>query len=414
MWKRITHLNPLSFFYYIPSQVRDAFKKDLGASILAGIFLAFINPFISVIARRQLHANPFQLSFISAASGIGQLLTFYWGCFAKTRNNKLKMVILPGIISRSIFLLMLLVYSINTFLIIILMYQIISCISTPAYAEVIKLIYPDLLRGRLMGVVKMITNLVVIVATPIAGQLVSNLGFRWTFFTGALFGILSSLTFSRIKLKETAKEPEHALYIKRALTIPFRDKSFGTYLAIFFMYGLGNWLSNPIYPIVLVDKLHVTNFQVGLLFTLTSISASLSYIFWGRYIDKKGAIHGLFVTFFIALGVPSGYLLATVSSAFLFVCISATISGIVNAGIDLGVMGAILQLAPSEEIPNYMALHSTFVGIRGIAGPFLGAFLYRLINASGVFSINIIFILLGGFLMYRFWSKTIKSGMENA
>jgi MFS family permease len=408
MWKRIDSHNPLSFFPYIPTQIQDAFGKDLEASLLAGIFLAFTNPFISVIARRQLNATPFQLSFISAASGIGQLLTFYWGCLVKTKNNKVKMVIIPGIMARSMFLLMPLVYSVNTFLIIILMYQIISCISTPAYAEVIKLIYPDLLRGRLMGVVKTITNLVVIVATPIAGQLVSILGFRWTFFTGALFGILSSLTFSRIKLKEINKEPEHALYIKRALTIPFRDKIFGTYLAIFFMYGVGNWLSNPIYPIVLVDKLHATNFHVGLLSTLTSISASLSYIFWGRYIDKKGAIHGLFVAFFIALGVPSGYLLATVSSVFLFVFISATISGIVNAGIDLGVMGAILQLAPKDEIPNYMALHSTFVGIRGIFGPFLGAFLYRFIDASGVFSINIVLILLGGLLMYNFWYKSIQ------
>ncbi|MGB9682762.1 MAG: MFS transporter, partial [bacterium] len=396
MWKRIP--NPLSFF--IPSQVKDAFGKDLKASILAGIFLAFTGPFIGVIARKQLGATPFQLSFISATSGIGQLLTFYWGCLVRTRSNKVRMVTLPGIVSRSMFLFMPLVYSINLFLFLILMYQIISFISTPAYAEVIGLIYPGPLRGSLMGTVRMITNLVVIIATPIAGQLVSNLGFRWTFFIGALFGISSSIVFSRVELKVIPRQPEHNLYIRKALSIPFKDKVFGSYLAIFFMYGVGNWLSNPIYPIVLVDRLHATSLQVGLLSTFTSLFASLSYIFWGRYIDKNGAIRSLSVAFFIAVGVPLGYLLATNTSIFLLVCLSAIISGVVNAGIDLGVMGTILKLSPKDEIPNYMALHSTFVGIRGIFGPFLGAFLYRFIDASGVFFINIVLILIGGFLMY--------------
>jgi len=401
MWKRI--YNPLSLF--IPPQVKDAFEKDLRASILAGMFLAFTSPFISVIARKQLNANPFQLSFISAASGIGQFLTFYWGCLVRTRKDKVRMVTIPGAIARGIFLFMPIVYSINSFLLVILIYQIVSFISTPAYAEVIKLIYPDPLRGSLMGIVKMITNLVVIIATPIAGQFVSKLGFRWTFFIGSLFGILSSIVFSRMSLKGIAKEPDHNLHIKEALTIPFRDKVFGVYLAIFFLYGIGNWLSNPIYPIVLVDKLQATSFQVGLLSTFTSISASFSYALWGRYIDKNGPLHSLFVSFFIAIGVPLGYLLATTSSIFLFVCLSAIISGIVNAGVDLGVMGTILQLSPKDTIPNYMSLHSTLVGIRGIIGPFLGAFLYRFINASGVFSINIILILIGGFLMYRFCSS---------
>ena len=97
--------------------------------------------------------------------------------------------------------------------------------------------------------------------------------------------------------------------------------------------------------------------------------------------------------------------MASIKPTYLFIVISAVTSGITNAGIDLGVMSTILSIAPSTEIASYMALHSTFVGIRGIIGPFLGATLYSFIGSTGVFSINITTAILGGILMYRFYKS---------
>ncbi len=387
-------------------RIKDSFKKDLLSTIFVGIFLASTTPFFGVIARRQFSASPFHLSIISSAAGIGQIFSFYWGYIIRSRKDKLKMVVIPGTLARGIFLITPLVSSITTFLLIILVYQIISYVSTPAYVEVIKAMYPDTVRARLMGIVRMVNSLVVITITPIAGQLISSIGFKWTFFLGSIFGIISSLVFSRVKLK-----PSYSLSsapyasIKTILAIPLLDKRFGTYLAIFFMYGLGNWLSNPIYPIVLVDRLKATSVQVGFISTISSSSSAISYIIWGKYIDRDNPLHVLALVFLLDFLIPLGYLLASIKPTYLFIVISAVTSGITNAGIDLGVMSTILSIAPSTEIASYMALHSTFVGIRGIIGPFLGATLYSFIGSTGVFSINITTAILGGILMYRFYKS---------
>lgn len=391
-------------------KIRDAFKKDLLSTIFVGVFLASTTPFFGVIARRYFSASPFHLSIISSASGIGQLFTFYWGYIIRNRKDKLRMVVIPGTLARSIFLLTPLVNSITLFLILILIYQIIAFISTPAYVEVIRAMYPDILRARLMGIVRMVNSLVVIIITPIAGKLISSIGFRWTFFFGAIFGIISSLIFSKIKLRQQdIGSTDSYVPIKSILSIPFLDRRFGTYLAIFFMYGVGNWLSSPIYPIVLVDRLQATSLQVGFISTVSSSVSAISYIFWGRYIDRENPIHALALIFSLDFLIPFGYLLASIKPIYLFVICSAVVSGIANAGIDLSVMNAIMNIAPKTEIASYMALHSTFVGIRGVIGPFLGATLYSFIGAIGVFSINITTTILGGFLMYRFYKSLYQA-----
>ncbi len=391
-------------------KIRDAFKKDLLSTIFVGVFLASTTPFFGVIARRYFSASPFHLSIISSASGIGQLFTFYWGYIIRNRKDKLRMVVIPGTLARSIFLLTPLVNSITLFLILILIYQIIAFISTPAYVEVIRAMYPDILRARLMGIVRMVNSLVVIIITPIAGKLISSIGFRWTFFFGAIFGIISSLIFSKIKLRQQdIGSTDSYVPIKSILSIPFLDRRFGTYLAIFFMYGVGNWLSSPIYPIVLVDRLQATSLQVGFISTVSSSVSAISYIFWGRYIDRENPIHALVLIFSLDFLIPFGYLLASIKPIYLFVICSAVVSGIANAGIDLSVMNAIMNIAPKTEIASYMALHSTFVGIRGVIGPFLGATLYSFIGAIGVFSINITTAILGGFLMYRFYKSLYQA-----
>lgn len=388
-------------------RVRDAFKKDLLASVLAGIFLSSTIPFFGVIAREHFSASPYHLSLISIASGIGQLFTFYWGYIIRLRGDKLKMVVIPSMVARGVFLLTPLIYSISAFLALIFLYQIISCMATPAYIEVIRSIYPDMLRGRIMGLVRMINSLVVISVTPLFGQAISLIGFRWVFFFGAVFGIIASFIFSKIKIRETYTEHDHTtISLKTILTIPLSDKRFGVYLLVFFMYGLGNWLSSPIYPIVLVDKLHAKPVQVGYISTITSIFSALFYIYWGRYIDRKNPIQVLFLVFSLDTLIPLGYLLATIRPTLYFIFVSAGISGIVNAGIDLAVMNTILFLAPKKEIASYMALHSTFVGIRGIIGPFLGASLYSIVGPTGVFSVNITTAILGGIFMYRFYKFT--------
>jgi MFS family permease len=47
-------------------------------------------------------------------------------------------------------------------------------------------------------------------------------------------------------------------------------------------------------------------------------------------------------------------------------------SGLVNAGTDLANLTTVMELAGPERVPETSALNSTFAGLRGLVGPFLG------------------------------------------
>lgn len=107
-------------------------------------------------------------------------------------------------------------------------------------------------------------------------------------------------------------------YTSEALDVFRKDKSFFYYSLIFFIFGFGCLLAMPLYPIFLVDILHISNSSMGILASLSSLFWMISYIFWGRYIDKRGAINSLIISFMVT---PAAFFLMqwfrTHSSLFL-------------------------------------------------------------------------------------------------
>lgn len=114
------------------------------------------------------------------------------------------------------------------------------------------------------------------------------------------------------------KQAGSPAYISEALDVFRKDKSFFYYSLIFFIFGFGCLLAMPLYPIFLVDILHISNSSMGILASLSSLFWMISYIFWGRYIDKRGAINSLIISFMVT---PAAFFLMqwfrTHSSLFL-------------------------------------------------------------------------------------------------
>ena len=65
--------------------------------------------------------------------------------------------------------------------------------------------------------------------------------------------------------------------------------------------------------------------------------------------------------------LPLGMLLAP---GVLWLIPVALVTGITLAGFELGIYAAVIRYAPPHDVPQYMALHANFSGIRGLVGPF--------------------------------------------
>src|SRR5947207_10629707 len=134
----------------VPGEARRAYRLDRLASLLAGLYMGSIFPFVGVIARGQLHAPASVLAFMTAAPFIGNLLALFWAQAMEGRP-KLPFVKWSQLAARAAFLLAPFAVTPLRFALVVSAAQILGSVATPAYAAVIKEVYPDDQRGRILS-----------------------------------------------------------------------------------------------------------------------------------------------------------------------------------------------------------------------------------------------------------------------
>jgi len=392
MSTRILLPRPLA---HVRGRLRPLVKVDLTATLLYGLFGGMTFPFFAVIARR-LGASPLALSFLVAAPAVGMPLSLLWARLLR-RWSAATVLAWSGVLSRGLFLLTPFVRTSAAYIGLIFCFHAVNSATSPAYTQVVGVIYPVEERGRIVGIVRTGMALAWIVASLAGGRLHQSLPFQWVFAVAGLFGIAGSLVYRRLGeafslFRGEIEAPRGAFAVVRS------DLRFRRFLVPFFLYGTGYWLSAPAVPILLVDVLRATDFQVGLLASTSSLFWLLSYRFWGRVIDRRSAMGTLRWAYTLGLFTPLVYLVAPNVWVLL---LAAAIDGVVTAGIDLLWMFAIMEMAPRQEIAAYTALYNTSVGIRGTTMPFLSGFLLQFIPVRAIFGLAMGSILVSIWLARR-------------
>ena len=412
----------------VPSRARSAFRIDVTAMFLAGLYTGAVFPFINVIARDNLHASPQILAFMSAAPFFGNLMALFWAR-AMEGKRKVPFVKWSHLGARFTILLSLFALEAWPFAIIVSLAQIIGTVATPAYAAIIKDVYPDSQRGRILSYTRAAILVAQILATLFAGWLMGHLGnhgYQVVFPIAALIGMAAALVFARIEPdgEEAARGPEArepeapqgsawtkvadtARFIWSTLGILREDGAYRWFALSVFTYGFGNLLTVPIIPLIQVDELNITKTQLAVMFNLMQVVAILSYFYWGRFVDRHGPQRAVVLNVLINTLVPAVYIatgLVSGGSAWMLVP-AYLISGVVMAGIDLSYFNAILTFSGPDNVSRYQALQSFLLGIRGSVAPFIGSGLGTLLEANGqdlrwVFVLGLVFMLLGAWMQF--------------
>jgi len=382
------------------------FRIDTSASLLFAFFNVVYNQFYIAMALRA-GATDFQAGLLAAAPAVGLLLSPIWASFIERSQKPRPYMIWPNLIGRALIVLPAFFGVPLVFVAVALAFQLLMGVQSPAYAALIPRMYPPRHRGRLMGNVRVAMVVLMIPIAYLVGWWMDEAGSGGPLAAASVLGVLSILLFTRIreavpgktKTEGAAARPPRE-GIRSQWKLVRESRELGLFLLVTTFTGFCNIASGPLYQIIQVDRLALTNVQIGYARIVYYISLLAAYLVVGWVIDRFSARHT------VAYGLAAFSLVPTLYALFgnyPAVLAGSAILAVGDAIWDIGFMTYIFRLAPGREAAAF-GLHMMLFGIRGTIGPILstslsgiGAPMPALLGAAALFGWigTALFLLLG-------------------
>lgn len=361
-------------------------RIDLGASCLFALFNVVLNQFYVAFALQQ-GASNFQVGLLAAAPAVGLMFSPFWASLIEKANTPKPFVMIPNAIGRLLILLPAFFQDPAVYVIAAISFQLLMGIQAPAYASLVSRMYPAELRGRLMGYVRVAMGILMIPIAYGVGIWSDAFGPSGALIAASIAGFLSISLFNTIKLSKKNEQPAAAGNGKKG-KFSFAEQwklvkdypILGVFLMATTFAGFGNMLASPLYQIIQVDVLKLTNTQIG--FARMAYFTALLLTFWfaGRMIDRYPIKYTLIVGIGAYAVVPMLYGLWGTYPA---VIMGNAIQGIGEAIWDIGILAFVFRLVPGREAAVF-GIHLMLFGIRGTLGPILGASLSSNVSISSI------------------------------
>lgn len=216
--------------------------------------------------------------------------------------------------------------------------------------------------------------------------------FRIFFPVGCALALISVWSWSRIRVRghaalrraELARTGEHAptFHPGGVWRILRTDTRYARFLRNLSLLGLGNLMLSPIVMIVAKDEFgmgYLGNIIVSQAVPLGMMPFTIPL--WARLLDHLHVIHFRALhswTFVLAATLAT---LAVLLHSEVLLYASSVCSGIGYGGGVLAWNIGHLDFAPRGMETQYMGVHQTLNGVRGLAAPFLGVGLYQVLGA---------------------------------
>jgi MFS family permease len=291
---------------------------------------------------------------------------------------------------------------VNLFMVLVGIFWVCELVPAPGYVRLLERLYPDNLRGRIMGFVRIGMTAAILMMTPIAGWLLDTYGYIIILPSVAVAGLAANYIFGKL-IGNDAPAVREATHIRpslgQVLAELSRNRPFVIFLILNTIFGCGTLIGAPLYAIVQVSRLQLSYTEVGYLGTLTSVTWLLGNFFWGGLIDKKGPLFVLMISILCAALMPLSFMVAT---SFWWLVPAFICQGLVFGGFDLGFTNAAIALADRSKLEIYFSALHVVAGIRGIAIPLLTPILMAArVDEFYIFAAGGVMVLLSALLVYR-------------
>ncbi len=356
---------------------------------------------LPVIAKKSLDANAWQLLAITATPTVFFVLSVFWNAvFARLRIGTYLSIY--WVCTAVPIALMGLAESFWW----MLLPQVVASIGSAAYhpvaGELLRGLYSEKVRGRVYGV---------LYACSLVVSALVGLGFgRWLNLDDRAYrlflpivaglqgvGVLVAWRLaatSGVSAAKTARGDEGAITaaidvrkmlepIAHMRAVLKADPVFARYEGAYMTYGAGWMITYALLPILVVDKLKL---DYATIMERTHVAYLLAMLLMlapaGYLMDRMGAMKSVGLSF----GMLTVYPLMLAFAPDADWLLAASIAyGIAHAGASVGWMLGPVSLAPSpDKASQYVAIHATLVGVRGIVLQFAGVALYRMTDSFTV------------------------------
>ncbi|CAM3591791.1 MFS transporter [Paenibacillus lupini] len=356
-------------------------RIDFSATLLFSIFNVVLNQFFMPFAIQE-GASNLQVGLLSAAPAVGLLFSPIWAAWIEKTGNPKPFVIIPNVIGRMLIIFPALFAFPSVYVATALVFQILMGIQAPAYASLVARMYPADVRGRLMGYVRVASGALMIPLAYIVGIWADGAGPSGPLITAAIFGTASVILFNSLRLpKQLMSVPSRTaakFSLRDQWVLVSGNRKLAVFLAATTFAGFGNMLSNPLYQIIQVQVLELSNLQIGYARISYFAGLLLTYLIAGRLIDRIDIKHVLVCGISAYAIVPMLY---GVWGTYTAVIVGNGIQGVGEAIWDIGILAFVSKLAPGREATVF-GVHLMLFGVRGTLGPLLGAGLSDSVSLS--------------------------------
>lgn len=352
---------------------------------------------LAVLARKRFEASDWQTVIVTAAPTVLFVTGIFWNdVFRRARLGRYLWVF--WLIACAPLLAAPLVNHYWQLLVL----HVIVCVGIagyhPAAGELLQHLYPQASRGRIFSVLSASNMLLNAACGYGVGVLLDTNpdSFRWYMPLAAVLqgaGVLvfwlmarrSGLIRSRpAPLNEPrGKHIAHLLEpIAHMRTVLREDRVFYRYEAAYMTYGIGWMICYALLPLIVTVRLQLKYEEVAGSTHVAYLIALVAALFpCGWLMDRMGAARTSGLSFAALTLYPIGLALAGSPTELAIV---SAVYGLAHSGTHLGWTLGPVSLAPTPaKVPQYVAIHSTLVGLRGAIFQGLGVLVYR---ATGSFT----------------------------
>ncbi|MCU6709238.1 MFS transporter [Paenibacillus sp. J5C_2022] len=367
-------------------------RIDLGASCLFGLFNVVMNQFYIAFAIQQ-GASNLQVGLLAAAPAVGLIFSPFWANLMEKAGKPKAYFIIPNAVGRLLILLPAMFGAPAVYVAAAIAYQLLMGIQAPAYAALVSKMYPADIRGRLMGYVRGAMGLLMIPLAYVVGSWSDAFGPSGPLIAASIAGFLSISWFNTIKLSKKkenrpASEQDDHKVRKRRGRFAFQEqwdlirtnRTLAVFLIATTFAGFGNMLAYPLYQIIQVEVLELSNVQIG--YGRVAYFIALLVTFWvaGLMLDRFPIKYTLLVGIGAYAVVPMLYGLWGTYPA---VIAGNAVQGIGEAIWDIGILAFVFRLVPGREAMVF-GIHLMIFGIRGTLGPIIGTALTGSVSLSAL------------------------------
>ena len=257
--------------------------------------------------------------------------------------------------------------------------------------------YPHADRARIAGNMATVQSIILAATGFVVGRALdfSSTSFVVIFPVAAAVGLVGNAVYRRVRLRgqrrlaraerDGRRQDRPSINPMSVIRVLREDHAYRRFMTWMFVFGLGNLMISAPLAIILEDRLGVSYLEGILVTTVVPLVVMPLVIpMWARLLGRRHvvefrAIHG----WSFVLASALFFVAATFESFWLFL-LASLLLGIGFAG---GVLAWNLghhDFAPAHRDGQYMGVHVTLTGIRGILAPFLAVGLYQWLDRHGL------------------------------